>query len=165
MRHVVTTTLFPKVKIRWHYWFETRLKLWLDNALISSRVASTTWLHKSFFSSLPLLEFQNKVQMCPPIPDWSWSRQNTNRSFFKAQMVMTLSVFSHVNQLPIGHTAVHCTCCSSAPIIKMLTLSLALKWNNPMPEQQAFSSRKDKKSQDKIPKQRRTQWTRLALHI
>ena len=134
-------------------WFETRTKLSLDNALISSRRPSTHQLHKSFFF-LPLLEFRLKSEWLRPSQIEAGAKQNTNRSFFKAQMVMTLSVFSHVNQLPIGHTVVHCMVLVSSNYEDVNTfISSEMEQPNAL-NNRLFLLERTKKSQDKIPKQR-----------
>lgn len=154
-------TLFPRSsQVTLYSWFETRTKLLLDNALISSRRPSTHQLHKSFFFFLPLLEFRIKSEWLRPSQIEAEAKQNTNRSFFKAQMVMTLSVFSHVNQLPIGHTAVHCMVLVSSNYEDVNTfISSEMEQPNAL-NNRLFLLERTKKVRIKYPSTGCTQWTR-----
>lgn len=114
-------------------------------------------LHTSYinpFLFLPLLEFRLKSEWLRPSQIEAGAKQNTNRSFFKAQMVMTLSVFSHMNQLPIGHTVVHCMVLVSSNYEDVNTfISSEMEQPNAL-NNRLFLLERTKKSQAKIPKQR-----------
>ena len=112
----------------------------------------TSYINPFFF--LPLLEFRLKSEWLRPSQIEAGAKQNANRSFFKAQMVMTLSVFSHVNQLPIGHTVVHCMVLISSNYEDVNTfISFEIEKPNAL-NNSLFLLERTKKSQDKIPKQR-----------
>ena len=75
-------------------------------------------------------------------------------------MVMTLSVFSHVNQLPIGHTAVHCMVLVSSNYEDVNTfISSEMEQPNAL-NNRLFLLERTKKVRIKYPSRGRTQWTR-----